>query len=110
VNVTRYADESAPPLRLAWFGPDGALRDLTGEVISVEVKDPATGAVLATWATGLVAGDGTGSSNLALTFPGGQLSAFAGRTVDLRPVTQSGLVFTVDADGDLLQLRVLPVT
>lgn len=110
MNVTRYADETAPPLPLAWYGPDGTLRDLTGEDLSVEVRQPGTSTVLATWTEGVVGGDGTGSSNLALTFPDGQLAEFAGRTVELRPRSASGLVFTIDQDGDLLQLRVLPVT
>lgn len=107
-----YADETDPDIRLAWYGADNALRNLTGWTLAVEIIGHTTGILESTKTSGLTGGDGTGASNLNIAWTAVELAALDGNKWKLRPTATNGLeraVFATDANGTLLTMQVFAV-
>lgn len=79
-TINRRADITDPDDLFAWFGGDGLLRDLTGWTLSLEIIDPSTDEIEYTKTSGVVGGDGTGKSNLAVAWQTAEMAPLVGRT------------------------------
>lgn len=108
MNIIVYEDETDPAIRLAWPGANGALRDLSGATLQVEVIARFTGLIEATKTTGLTGGDGTGESNVNIAWTAAELTALAGSAWNLRVTTSTGAVFKLNHRGSLPVLEVRP--
>jgi hypothetical protein len=109
-TVTLYSDETDPDTRLAWYDSEGALRDLTGWTLAVEVVDPASNVVTLDKTTGITGDDGTNTSNVNIAWTAAELDGINGATYRLRVTATSGTdmaVFTVDDRGTLPLLKVI---
>lgn len=86
VIFRRRADVTDPPDRLLWLGPDNLPRDLealeaAGWTPKLELVDPATNEVNGSpKTTGIVGGDGTGATNLAIDWTAAEMGSRVGAT------------------------------
>lgn len=103
VTFTRRADITDPDDRFAWPDIDGTLRDLTDWTLVLHIIDPATNEIEYEKTTGVVGGDGTGKTNLAIAWEPGEMVALVGPKRWLgRVLATNGndkAEFTLDAVG-----------
>lgn len=80
VTFTRRADVTDPYDRIAWADLSGELRDFTGWVLSMEIIHPTTNEIRTIKTSGVVGGDGTGLSNVVITWTPEEMAPLAGLT------------------------------
>jgi hypothetical protein len=109
--LTVWSDETDPDTRLAWLDSTGVLRNFTGWTLHAEVVVPSTNAIALNKTTGVTGGNGSGLSNVNISWTGAELAGIAGPTAyRLRVVAVNGAevaVFSVDNQGTLPRLRVI---
>jgi hypothetical protein len=109
--ITVYSDETDPDVRLAWRDMTGTLRSFVGWTLRAEVVDPATNTVVLNKTSGVTGSDGTGLSNVNISWSAVELAQIQNGVVyRLRVVAVNGsevAVFTIDLRGGLPLLRVL---
>jgi hypothetical protein len=109
--VTLYEDQTDPDISFAWYDADGDLRDFTGWALTVELVDRSSNEIALDKVTGVVGGDGTGSSNVLMSFSAAELAQLVGPSLAMRIVAVNGsetAVFTLNGRGTLPLLHVLP--
>jgi hypothetical protein len=111
-TITLWSDETDPDRLLAWPNLDGTLRDLTPPwTLTAEYIDTDTNELVDTKTTGITGADGTGASNVNLSWTTAELTALQGRKYWLRVTATNGTetaVFTINQHGGLPLLRIIP--
>lgn len=77
-TFNRRADVTDPDDLLAWKNGNGDLRNFTGWTLSMEIIDPATNTVEYYKTDGIAGSDGTGASNVVISWSTDEMEPLAG--------------------------------
>jgi hypothetical protein len=88
-TFTRRVDITDPDDRLAWRDLDGALRNLTGWALTMEIINPTTNVIEYVKTSGVVGNDGTGLSNVVVAWQTSEMEPLSG------PVRWEGRILAV---------------